>query len=184
MQQAAFSQLVYRPPSGRGSQQQTQSGTMRGCGQTQTVEKLKILAPADHVGLTRAKNPTFLFWVSDSKDLSMRISLTQPYREETVWLTQVKPPPTGIFSVTLPETVSLQLEEIYILTAEIPCASDSSNFVRVVIKRVNFNSEELAINQYPKSSLEEFWYDLIWWSYQYSPSDFQHLLKQVNIRLN
>ena len=137
-QPPAFAQLTYQPPPERRQQQKTQSAATRGC--SQPLPRLQLLAPSDHVAATAAVQPTFLFHLSSSAPHPLKISLTQPHMTAFLWQEDRAVKSGGILSVTLPESVKLQPQRDYILTAELPCHPahpDQSSYVRAVFKLVS-----------------------------------------------
>ncbi|MGH2415809.1 MAG: DUF928 domain-containing protein [Microcystaceae cyanobacterium] len=196
----ALAQLTYKPPTNRKQQQQAQSATTRGCGKESA--QLRVLAPSDRVAVTVSAEPTFLIYVSRKPNYPLEISLTRPYVTQTLWKSTQIIEREGIFRVTLPESLKLEENIDYILTAALPCAlnnPDSSVFVRVVFQKISLSdknrsqaSSNLVGTQERQfdSKQGEFlaangiWYDALFWSYKNSPSDFQSLLNQGGIQLN
>lgn len=186
---ALAQQLTYRPPERRQQQQKTQSAATRGC--SQPLPRLQLLAPPDRVAATAAGQPTFLFHLSGPAPHPLKISLAQPQVAEALWQDERVVKSGGVLSVTLPESVSLEPERDYILTAELPCHQerpDGSSYVRVVFKRVSPPTVTPVPAGTPTDRVAALagrglWYDALALSYQESRLDFQRLLMSIGLEL-
>jgi hypothetical protein len=135
---------VYKPPSPKVDKPpQTQSSASRGCQQNLT-NLVTLVVPKDHIGLTVSSNPTFSYVVSGKSPVPAMLTVAEidgrkAVIEKTLTLNKV-----GIESVSLPQSVKLEIGKEYVWTITLICNEvRSSKNVRLqdVIKRVTPSSQ-------------------------------------------
>lgn len=171
--------------SGEKSQQQTSSGSIRGC--RLNLPTLQVLAPPNRIA-TIGQAQTFLLKVSQVPPHPIRVSVTQPYVASTVWLDELIVNQPGIITVTIPEQITLKSNVDYIFTASIPCGENQlagSKFVRIFFQYtdnqlIRGNSQAEKVNSLLDNDI---FYDALFLSYQQRLPQFEQILEQEGIEI-
>jgi hypothetical protein len=132
-----------------------------------------------------------LFYLSGPAPHPLKISLAQPQVAAALWKEERDVNSGGVLSATLPESVQLEPERDYILTAELPCHQerpDGSSYVRAVFKKVAAPALAPVATGTLTARLavlagRGLWYDALALSYRESRPDFQRLLTSIGIKL-
>lgn len=170
--------------AGEKSQQQTQSGSIRGC--RLNLPNLQVLAPPNRIA-TIGEAQTFLLKVSEIPPYPIKVSITQPYVSDTVWLDELIVNQAGIITVTIPDNITLKPDTDYIFTASIPCGENQlsgSKFVRIFFQYADnqliSGNEDENIN---KLLNDDIFYDALFFSYQRRLPQFEQILELEGIEI-
>jgi len=185
----------YVPPAKDQKQQKATASGSRGC-PGKSVD-ITSLVPTNHTPTTISTHPNFLFSVKSVPNLPVRFSLIEPGVIEPLWKSDIAVNRAGILSVSVPQTVNLDVGKEYVWNLEVVCnpSRPAENwYIRAVIRRVPLKPE-LAQKLAEASSETEkavilanngIWYDAIAISYHSrdevkANSYFQQLLAQVGL---
>ena len=171
--------------AGEKSQQQTQSGSIRGC--RLDLPNLQVLAPRNRIA-TIGEAQTFLLKVSEIPPYPIKVSITQPYVSDTVWLDELIVNQAGIITVTIPDNITLKPDTDYIFTASIPCGENQlsgSKFVRIFFQYadnqlISQKNQDENINTLLKNDI---FYDALFFSYQQRLPQFEQILELEGIEI-
>jgi hypothetical protein len=157
------------------------------------------LIPTNHTPTTISTHPDFLFSVKSIPNLPVRFSLIEPGVIEPLWKSDIAVNRAGILSVSIPQTVSLDVGKEYVWNLEVVCnpSRPAENwYIRAVIRRVPLKPE-LAVKLAEADSESEkavilanngIWYDAVYYSYKGkneadSTSYFKQLLSQIGLSI-
>lgn len=201
----SFSQLAqssqanrgYVPPAKDRKQQEATASGSRGC--PGKPVNITSLIPTDHTPTTISAQPNFLFSVEFVPNLSVRFSLVEPRVSEPLWESNIAVNRSGILSVSIPPSVSLEEGKKYVWNLEVICNPNhpsESWLDRGAVTRVPLKPELARKLAEANSELEKavilanngIWYDAIAISYHdrdeaKANSYFKGLLAQIGISL-
>jgi hypothetical protein len=187
----------YVPPAKDQKQQKATASGSRGC-PGKSVD-ITSLSPTNHTPTTISTHPNFLFSVKSVPNLPVRFSLIEPGVIEPLWKSDIAVNRAGILSVSIPQTVNLDVGKEYVWNLEVVCnpSRPAENwYIRAVIRRVPLKPE-LAVKLAEADSESEkavilanngIWYDAIYHSYKGknevdSMSYFKQLLSQIGLTI-
>ncbi len=191
----------YIPPFNRPFLQRTEgSGTRRGCEQAKEVY-LQLLVPKDHVALSIAEHPAFLFYLSELPTLPVRFTLIEVGKPEPILEKQIKVDKPGVVQLALPTNApKLHENKQYQWTVSLICNQKhpaeniyaQAKFERVPIppklqQRIKVSEQSQKAEIYAQAGI---WYDAVANLYQAHIAhpnskaitlDFWELLNQANL---
>lgn len=187
----------YVPPAKDSKQQKATASGSRGC-LSEAVD-IAPLIPTDRNATTISSNPSFSFLVKSQPNFPATFSLVEPGVVKPVWEEELNIEQTGIFSVSLPQKVNLEVGKEYVWNLKVICNPNrpSENwYIRAVIQRVPVTAEltrelEQADTEAKKAAIlvrEGIWYDAIAIGYhsQHKLKDtsyFKQLLARIGLSL-
>ncbi|NJK61465.1 MAG: DUF928 domain-containing protein [Synechococcaceae cyanobacterium SM2_3_1] len=141
--------IVFTPPE-RGMPGNREGAGTRGCDQADQDLTLTALLPSNHLGLTAQAQPTFFWAAPAAPEQFLEFNLNDA--EENV-LYSIRIPgfaQASIGSVTLPQDISLQVDQLYHWYVALICDPQSRSADIVVdgwIKRVELPAHEQILTQ-------------------------------------
>jgi hypothetical protein len=142
----ASERVRWTPNPGRGQVGSTLSGGRRGqeravCHYDQTEDQtaLRLLVPdTNQVALTTWEHPTFAWHISTQRPVTMTFILSHPHQANPIYAQTLQADRTGIVSISLDESVSLEPEIWYRWTVLVACAESPTNeiYARSFIERI------------------------------------------------
>jgi hypothetical protein len=187
----------YVPPAKDQKQQKATASGSRGC-PGKSVD-ITSLIPTNHTPTTISTHPDFLFSVKSVPNLPVRFSLIEPGVIEPLWKSDITVNRAGILSVSIPQTVNLDVGKEYVWNLEVVCnpSRPAENwYIRAVIRRVPLKPELAQKLDEANSETEKavilanngIWYDAVYYSYKGkneadSISYFKQLLSQIGLSI-
>lgn len=186
----------YVPPAKDQKQQKATASGSRGCS-NQPIDIVPII-PTDHTATTVSTRPNFLFFLKHQLNLPVNFTLVEPGIVEPLWEEKITINQSGILLLSLPPSVNLEVDKVYVWNFEVTCNLDrpSENwYIRAAIKRVIQTTElkrklAAANSEFEKAVIfanNGIWYDAITTSYngrdKSSSSYFEQLLVQIGLSL-
>lgn len=143
-----------------------------------------LVPPEEQVYYTKKGKPSFYLKVSsDNKNknwqpIKVKFNLVseQNYRDNPIIQQELNLNKTGIYQIKLPNSIALNLDELYFWQIGIICTDNNKviNTLRAGVKRIKVS---------PQSSDRHFWYDLLDSAYlqRKKSKDFEQLLKSIKV---
>jgi hypothetical protein len=154
----------YRPNRpGRYTGNTTTTGTRGSCEDSRTPLSLTAIAPLNHIGQTASAKPTLTWYVPDQKSHNMELRLLQSENDDTqlrqvVWQSPERfPSQAGFMQQTLPETIKLSPEKVYIWQVTLFCNPKRPSQDQVVEAPIQFVQPSGTAPNTANSP----WYDLL-----------------------
>lgn len=192
----------YKPITEKVSQRRSTASGSRSPSVCNNYEKLAVtllVPPQAEAHLTATTNPSFYISVNlknhkqEQKPASLLFNLINPKFEE-----QAKNPlfqqkltidRSGIYQISLPKTIALKSNELYLWQIGVPCAENNGSIEEVLkagVKKVDLpqplEEKILAANNQQRSLIykeQQIWYDALNEAYQ--TDYFKQLIKEIDV---
>ncbi len=173
-------------------------GTRSNCQNLFVKDDLTLLVPQEKVvHLTATNKPSFFFYTQVASTTPLAFTLVDPDQAEPLVEETLLVERTGSHQLTLPESVTLEPNKIYLWHIGIPCDNDPDTFQEVLGAAVEYSpiSPEISAQlQLTTSPLEKaqifasqgFWYDALYFAFRASSelrssAYWQQLLSDIDI---